>query len=249
MPSYDLQFVSRADVAMLTALTYDTVLNIDQEYCLIWKTPWSAVKVLYLCVRYSTFVDTILAVHIRTQLNVDPAMCHLATSFIQVFAVIGTLIAELILTVRTYALYEQSAALLVFLSGMWLSIAGVTIWALIKWTGSSTAVAISPADSCTLDILSNPGVVIACSSFLIGETVVFLLTVWKGVRTFSLSRSVYRHSELVTTFYRDGILFYLAMFVILILDLTLAAQASERPKLIADSARAEAKLEKIEFWI
>jgi hypothetical protein len=62
------------------------------------------------------------------------------------------------------------------------------------------AVVLSPADSCTLDNLSNPGVVVACISFLIGETggidwermsklltpfysAVFLLTVWKGVRT------------------------------------------------------------------
>jgi len=232
--SYNLQLVSRVDVGMLTALTYDTLLNIDQEHRLVWKSPWSPIKCLYLWARYSTFVDTALSVHIRTQLDVDPSQCHTATSFIRIFAVIGTIITELILTIRTYALYGRSPYLLIFLSIMWLFIGGINIWALIKWAQSLIEVALSPVNSCNLDSPSNIGVV-CYLSLLIGETVVVLLTVWKGLRTFSLSRSAYRHSHLVTTFYRDGILFYLAIFVILVVDVSLESQAPAGLKFIADS--------------
>ncbi|KAF7341257.1 hypothetical protein MVEN_01861400 [Mycena venus] len=233
-PVYDFQLVSRVDGGMLTALTYDTLLNVDQEYRLVWKMPWSPVKCLYLWSRYGTFVDTALAVHIRTQLFVDPTTCHLVTSFIRIFAVIGSIITELILTIRTYALYERSSRLLIFLAVMWLAIGGVNIWALVLWTGSLSQVAGSPPNSCNLDSPQNMGVVIY-ASLLVGETVVFALTVWKGLSTFWLSRSIYRHSQLVTTFYRDGILFYLAIFVILMVDVSLETATPQGLKYIADS--------------
>ncbi|KAJ7890353.1 hypothetical protein B0H13DRAFT_2665984 [Mycena leptocephala] len=264
--SYNLQLVSRVDVGMLTALVgflvggvyvgaacdEDGLMERLLKHRLVWKSPWSPIKCLYLWARYSTFVDTALSVHIRTQLDVDPSQCHTATSFIRIFAVIGTIITELILTIRTYALYGRSPYLLIFLSVMWLLIGGINIWALIKWTQSLIEVALSPVNSCNLDSPSNIGVV-CYLSLLIGETVVVLLTVWRGLRTFSLSRSAYRHSHLVTTFYRDGILFYLAIFgqilsrpavgpslmqmvlVILVVDVSLESQAPAGLKFIADS--------------
>ncbi|KAJ7092231.1 hypothetical protein C8R44DRAFT_816698 [Mycena epipterygia] len=232
--SYDLQLVSRVDVGMLTALTYDTLLNIDQEYRFVWKYPWSPVKCLYLWARYSPFIDTALAVHIRTQLFVDPTTCHIVTSFVRIFAVVGTIITELILTIRTYALYEKSLSLLIFLAAMWFAIGGINIWALIKWTESLRAVAMSPANSCDLDSPTIIGTV-CYFSLLVGETVVVLLTIWKGIRTFWLSRSVYRHSQLLTTFYRDGIIFYLAIFVILVVDVSLETDTFSGLKFIADS--------------
>ncbi|KAJ7760876.1 hypothetical protein DFH07DRAFT_816050 [Mycena maculata] len=214
---YDLQLLSSVDVGMLTALTYDTLLNIDQEYRFVWKYPWSPIKWLYLWARYSPFIDTALGVHIRTQLFVDPTTCHIVTSFVRIFAVLGTIITEMILTIRTYALYEKSLSLLIFLAAMWLAIGGLNIWALVKWTTSLGPVALSPAGSCFLDSPTNIGTV-CYFSLLFGETVVVLLTVWKGIRTFWLSRSAYRHSQLMINFYRDGIMFYLAIFVILVVD-------------------------------
>ncbi|KAJ6550027.1 hypothetical protein B0H19DRAFT_1160263 [Mycena capillaripes] len=231
---YDLQLLSSVDVGMLTALTYDTILNVNQEYEFVWKSRWSPIKCLYLWARYSPFIDTALAVHIRTQSFVDPTTCHIVTSFVRIFAVVGTIITELILTIRTYALYEKSLGLLLFLAAMWFAIGGINIWALIKWTELLSQVAGSPAHSCNLDSTGNIGVV-CYFSLLVGETVVVLLTVWKGIRTFWLSRSIYRHSQLLTTFYRDGIMFYVAIFVILVVDVSLETQTPAGLKFIADS--------------
>ncbi|KAJ7863980.1 hypothetical protein B0H14DRAFT_2736996 [Mycena olivaceomarginata] len=208
-PIYDLQLVSvRTSAGMVTAL-----------YRLVWKSPWSAVKALYLWARYSNLF--------RTQANVDPATCHTVTSFLRIFAVVGTVITELILTIRTYALYERSSTLLAFLTAVWFAIGGVNIWALIRWTGSLAPVEGSPPGSCNLDNPTNIGVVIY-ASLLVGETVVFLLTVWRGLRTFWLSRSIYRHSQLVTTFTGTGL--------ILVVDVSLEIQAPPGLKFTADSS-------------
>ncbi|KAJ6532358.1 hypothetical protein B0H19DRAFT_1272659 [Mycena capillaripes] len=233
-PRYDLQLASRIDVGMLTALTYDTLLNIEQEYRLVWRSQWNLIKCLYLWARYSTFIDTAFSVYLRTWLPINPTTCHMMTGFMRIFAVMGAIITELILTIRTYALYEKLLPLLAFLSVMWLSIGGVNMWALINWTGSLTQVPLSPPTSCNLDSPTQIGIVYYVS-LLIGETVIVLLTVWKGFRTFWQSRSSYRHSQLVTTVYRDGVLFYLAIFVILLVDCITAAEAREGRKYLADS--------------
>ncbi|KAJ7772290.1 hypothetical protein B0H16DRAFT_1512971 [Mycena metata] len=242
--AYDLQLVSCANtitylVGMLTALTYDTIWNLDQEYRLVWTSPWSPVKYLYLWARYSPFIDTALAVHVRTQLFVDPATCHVVTSFVRILAVLGAIITELILTIRTYALYEKSFSLLVFLSVMWFAIGGVNIWALIEWTDSLRQVPLSPANSCYLDSPTNVGIV-CYVSLLIGETsmiseFVLVFCIASEIISVWLSGSTYRRTQLMTTFYRDGIMFYLAIFVILVLDVGLQLPAREGLKFIADS--------------
>ncbi|KAJ7106777.1 hypothetical protein C8R44DRAFT_805811, partial [Mycena epipterygia] len=208
-----MPYTENCSVGMLTAL-----------YRFVWKYPWSPVKCLYLWARYSPFIDTALAVHIRTYLFVNPTTCQIVTSFVRIFAVVGTIITELILTIRTYALYEKSLSLLIFLTAMWFAIGGVNIWALVKWKESLRAVAMSPANSCDLDSPTNIGTV-CYFSLLIGETIIVLLTLWKGIHTFWI----------LTTFYRDGIIFYLAIFVILVVDVSLETETFDGLKFIADS--------------
>ncbi|KAJ6540844.1 hypothetical protein DFH09DRAFT_1368499 [Mycena vulgaris] len=233
MASANLQLVSYCDVAVVAVLTYDTILNINEEYEHIWKPRWSIIKWLYLWTRYSTFIDTTLAVHLRTHIDVNQANCRVLTIFDRVFAIVGIVVTEVILTLRTYALYGQSKRLLGCLLIMWFTIGGVNLWAMVKWATSLAEVPGSPLNLCNLDSSTNAG--LACySSLLVGETVIVLLTVWKGLHTFSLSRSASRQSRLVTTFYRDGILFYLAMLVILVVDVSLESQAPPGQKFVAD---------------
>ncbi|KAJ7202920.1 hypothetical protein GGX14DRAFT_153805 [Mycena pura] len=56
------------------------------------------------------------------------------------------------------------------------------------------------------------------------ETAIVLLTLWKGLHVFFLSR-LHQHSQLVTTFYRDGIAYYLVMLFVLIIVTTLQSVA------------------------
>ncbi|KAJ6562812.1 hypothetical protein DFH09DRAFT_1159676 [Mycena vulgaris] len=137
--------------------------------------------------------------------------------------------------VRTYALYGRSKKLLVFFLILWLSLGGFNTWAVIKWSDSFHAeVPLNAITSCNLSSSSNIGLV--CSiSLLVGETVIVLLTLWKGLYTFSLSGAIFRHSGLVTSFYRDGILFYLVMLLIFIVDVALQCVAPPALKFIADT--------------
>ncbi|KAJ7145768.1 hypothetical protein C8R44DRAFT_755833 [Mycena epipterygia] len=225
--SSDFLLVSYVHVACLALLTYDTLLNVGQEYQHVWKSKWSLIKCLYLWTRYSTFIDTILATQERLNGNFSPSSCSIITNFNTVFSGIGIGIAEIILMVRTYAIYGRSKILLTFFLIMLSAIGVVNIWVVIKWTESFQ---VEVAPSCNIRDSSNIGFV-CYASLLAGETVIVVLTLWKALHTFSLSRS----SRLVTSFYYDGIFFYLAMLLIFIVEVVVQIHARSALKFIADT--------------
>ncbi|KAJ7468701.1 hypothetical protein FB451DRAFT_379933 [Mycena latifolia] len=197
--------VSYVDVAFLALLTYDTLLNIGKEYRHIWRSKWGLIKCLYLWARYSTFIDTVFAVQKRFVMS-DPSSCSFFTDFDTIFAGVGIGIVSTPL----YALYERSQRLLGFFLIMWFSIGGLNIWAVMKRTESLQKVPPNLLTSCNDTTSSNIGLV-SYMSLLAGETVIVLLTLWKGFHTHTFSRSADRHTKFGTSFYHDGVLFYLVM--------------------------------------
>ncbi|KAJ7206053.1 hypothetical protein GGX14DRAFT_134085 [Mycena pura] len=211
----DFQFDAYVDVACLTLLTYDTVLTFGREEKHIWKSKWSFIKLLYLWTRYGTFFDTAIAVQKRVG-NMGPSYCRIATDFDTTFAGFGIGITEIILMIRTYAQYNRSKKLLGFFLFLWLSISGVSIWAGFQLAKSYSIQTSAPSStSCDGSTNSNLGIV-CFAALLVGETAIVSLTLWKGLRIFFLSKSRHRQSQLVTAFYRDGIMFYLIMLLIFI---------------------------------
>ncbi|KAJ7717558.1 hypothetical protein B0H16DRAFT_437000 [Mycena metata] len=200
----DLQLVAYVDVACLTVLTYDTFLNAGQEYQHIWKTKWGLINCLYLWTRYGAFVDTTLSV----LKSIDPnlgAPCTGISKFNELFSGFGVGIAEVILMIRTYTLYERSKKLLGFFLAMFLASGGITAWDVTHWTADTQPVALV---SCNLT--SSSDITLVCYYILLAtETITVLLTLWKGFHTFALTRSLGldRPSNLMLSFYRDGIMF------------------------------------------
>ncbi|THU80260.1 hypothetical protein K435DRAFT_845151, partial [Dendrothele bispora CBS 962.96] len=105
------------------------------QYRYIWKRRWGIVKVLYLYSRYSTFVDTIIA--ILERFDPDITNCSRVMTFTTIFAGSGISLTEIILMIRTYAIYSSSKRVLIFFFLLWMPLSGISIWAAIKWTGSS----------------------------------------------------------------------------------------------------------------
>ncbi|KAJ7819505.1 hypothetical protein B0H13DRAFT_2131460, partial [Mycena leptocephala] len=227
---YDLRVVS----------IYDTLLNVGRECRLLMavssylESKWGLIKCLYLWSRYGTFVDTILNVTRRLDMrvNLNPSSCTTLSKIVTIFAGLGIGIAEIILMTRTYAIYGRSKKLLGFFIIMWLSFGGVALWAVINWTDSFKL----PEAHTSCDLESSNNILLVCLvSILAGETVIVLLTLWKGFRTCSLGGSALRSSRLVISFYRDGIMFYLVMLLILILAVVFQALPGPVLKSVGDT--------------
>ncbi|KAJ6482886.1 hypothetical protein C8R47DRAFT_1133019 [Mycena vitilis] len=193
-------------VACITLLIYDTVLNLDVERRHIWKTKWGVVKCLYLWTRYGAFIDTAMALEKRVNLHTDQSSCRIFTDFDTIFGGLGIAVAEVIMMIRTYALYGGSRKLVVFFATMMLVMGGVNIWAAILWTNSAsppTHKGVLAVVECDSDGSSNIGLV-CYISLLVGETVVVLLTVWKCFSALSSFSGASGSFRLINSFYRDA---------------------------------------------
>ncbi|KAJ7482190.1 hypothetical protein B0H11DRAFT_1213871 [Mycena galericulata] len=156
--------------------------------------------------------------------------------FTTIFSMFGIGVAEIILMIRTYAMYERSKRLLGCFFTLWVAVGAVNFWAVIKWTESyHIESAPSAISSCYLG--SSSGIGLVCyTSLVVVETVIVLLTLRKGLQTFFLSKSTKcQPTEFMTNFYRDGILFYLAVLPFSIANAVILFVAPPGLNLIADT--------------
>jgi len=209
--SSDIQVVSYITAGFLTLSIYDTLLQINDEYRLVWKSRWTLIKCLYMWTRYSTFVSIVISF-------VNLSECNKIATFTTAFSgsIIG--VTELILMVRTYTLYERSKKLLAFFFVLWFSIAGVAIWAVTKWISAPTFASLDAGTaSCWLSNSSGVGIGLVCyACLLVGETAIVFLTLLKVVRKFHNDKTA-----LLNSLYSDGVLFYLAIWPVTIATVAL----------------------------
>ncbi|KAJ7496183.1 hypothetical protein B0H11DRAFT_1999975 [Mycena galericulata] len=246
-------------IAFLTLLSYDLLLNGGAEYDHIWKSKWSLIKCLYLWSRYGPFIDTAIAMlrgsgAVSADVLFDAALtsCNTLTKFNTIFSIFGIGVTEVILIIRTYALYGSSKKVLTFCVVVWLvrsfvlfitttsgftiifthkSVGGICTWAAITWS-ESVVDDVNLGLPCP--ILESSSVLVACYvSLLVGETVIVLLTLWKFVHYKVSAAGTFRSSRLITSFYRDGIIFYVAILVFFIGIVVLQSGLPEDLKLIA----------------
>ncbi|EJC98747.1 uncharacterized protein FOMMEDRAFT_161580 [Fomitiporia mediterranea MF3/22] len=116
-----LRTSSYIDTASFAILGYDYLLTFEDERTLIWPSNWSAGKVLFVLTRYLPFVDLSITAshHFRTGLT--PEECSLAYKSAGWLINIGIIIAELILVLRTWAIWEKNRKVTITL-GIWASL-------------------------------------------------------------------------------------------------------------------------------
>ncbi|KAF9068989.1 hypothetical protein BDP27DRAFT_1326248 [Rhodocollybia butyracea] len=191
-------------------VTYDYILSLSQEVAYIWASNWGSVKALYF------FRVKKLNPHISS------ASCHRTMTFNAIFANLGIGISDLILVIRTYALYQRSRKLLVILVITWAGVFVVNVLTASKWDTSdilafSESITLLGGSSCFL-IGEDKTELVNYISLLLGETVVVALTLWRGFRESHTSYP--RHGffgatqSVLITFYRDGLMFYMCILPI-----------------------------------
>ncbi|THH01681.1 hypothetical protein EW145_g6871 [Phellinidium pouzarii] len=103
------QYTSRyLDVAAVSVMLYDIVITVDQESALFWRTRWGFGKVLYFITRYPAVVEGIMWLILLTD-------CKFETYF----GMWGTLIflvpLQIVVILRTVALWDKSRVIIIFL--------------------------------------------------------------------------------------------------------------------------------------
>lgn len=205
----DLQVVTYVSMAFLALLFYDWIICLNQEVTRIWMSKWSLIKVLYLVERYAPFATLIIAVDERLA-----STCNLMTlNTILSGFIIG--VADLILMLRTYSIYNKSRRVLAIFALSWIIVSGVCVWAVFRYTGSFDVD--DTSNSCFVSNEPTIGL-ITYISLLTAEIVITLVTVWK---TFdSYLKSGFRLGQVLSMVYCEGLFFYF-----LIISFTIANTA------------------------
>ncbi|KAF8639307.1 hypothetical protein AX17_001588, partial [Amanita inopinata Kibby_2008] len=93
-----------------TLFIYDFLLTFGQEVSLIWWSKWSIVKVLFLLSRYMPFVDIIVVTYHQFG-TLSISQCNIAYQINGWMFVIGMALSEVILTIRTWIIWNKDKRL------------------------------------------------------------------------------------------------------------------------------------------
>ncbi|KAH8102222.1 hypothetical protein BXZ70DRAFT_60827 [Cristinia sonorae] len=203
-------------LAPATILAYDFLLTLDSEVNLMWPSKLSITKLLYFYTRYSAFVDVALMMYYQLEPDISPETCKRLYILSSWLIVVGIILAEVILMLRTWAIWgrgKKIGIVLVLLS-VSATVAACTIEGLFLKTLTFTTFPGTSVPGCLLTG-GNTTVGVNFVIIILIETAVLLLTLTGGVQRFRVMRQ--RHG-LASVLYRDGILFYVYLFVISILN-------------------------------
>jgi len=87
---------------------WDYILTLHLEIKLVWFSRWSYTKVLFLLVRYMSFVSVFLTISDMTFPNLSVETCRNTLPVEPWFLLLGIFFSEVILAIRTWAVWRQN---------------------------------------------------------------------------------------------------------------------------------------------
>ncbi|GJJ14348.1 hypothetical protein Clacol_008612 [Clathrus columnatus] len=223
------EFVAQTQQSFLLLLTqasaevlliWDIIITFDREVELIWKTPRSVVKYLFLFIRYAAL--SIILSQLISDYGMFNTKVNICLISIRWELVVSSLIlwsVDLLLLYRIYAFYERNRRMLYALTVLWImNIAATSVFSVLIFLKY-------PTFHITTGII--PGILTECSvaSFpkflsdiwiceLIFQSILFFLVMLKFIKqqitTWHKNRGV---SAVYLVFIRDGIWAYAVLFM------------------------------------
>jgi len=228
----------QVEVAGMTLLAYDYLLTFSSEIDFVWKKPFTPVTLLFAITRYLPFVDNSLAFVSNAASDLSVSTCTLVTRF-QIWSyVIGIAIADVILILRTVAIWHGGKRIGILLGILAIGFIIPAVYYVNKFLQHfiDTATArkyytanihpaitskfISNLPSCT-DISPANQMFFLYVFLMIAEAVVLLLTL--------LRAKSYRGGtpKLFRTLYYDSVVFFTYLFVLSMINIIVLLTARQ----------------------
>ncbi|KAF9007424.1 hypothetical protein BDQ17DRAFT_1422801 [Cyathus striatus] len=206
------------NVASIVLLYYDYLLTFNLEVSLIWPSNWGAMKILFLLARYTPFIDSLIVFYHHFAPNISQESCLKAYEANGWMYIAGACFAEIILTLRTWAVWRKDPVVKFGLPAFFIAV----------WVASCVIVAKFLR---TLEFAHAPYpgfrgcLVIGGSSILCILWILLMVfntgtLILMGLRA-SRTRRLVVTSELLQTVYRDGITYYIYLFVLSLVNVIL----------------------------
>jgi len=209
----DYEIFLHFEVADMALLAYDYMLTFLEEVEFVWKKPFSPVTLVFVITRYLPFIDNTFASIYDFVPNLSSPACKLLYRFQYWSFVVGICIAEVVLILRTIAIWHGDKRIAIFLGTLAAGIVAPVLYYIAKYLQTFTDPfeafrSLSPAfhklistlPSCTA-AASRDHIIIFYVLFTVSEAVVLMLTL--------LRAKAYRAEpfKLFKALYHDGIAF------------------------------------------
>ncbi|TDL25273.1 hypothetical protein BD410DRAFT_785159 [Rickenella mellea] len=208
-------------LAEFAVLVWDYFVVLPEEVALIWPARWTGSKCLFMINRYLVFVDPVMYIYVA-MIGTDAHRCETTFRTLSYFSTIGFLVAQSILMLRTYAVWgtgiNKSSACMF---GIWLAMTAIALWTISKYLGGfhSTGAAVPGMSGCAM-FFANRLVWVSVALYVITETVLVILLVYKAAQHFRFGRS-----SLMMVIYRDGLWYFACILVTSIANLAVVLLA------------------------
>ncbi|KAJ7176268.1 hypothetical protein C8R43DRAFT_1230422 [Mycena crocata] len=208
---WEARLVPSTLCACATILVYDWICTLDREISHVWARPWSMGTLFFALNRYLPFIDIFIGLTAKLT-RISPENCLMRFKIIGCLTVFGVYLSEVILMLRTFALWERNRSVLMMLS------------ILAACTAVPTAV-FTQLELASLEYVptnhvgcklakASPIIIYAYLMLMVSETTIAVLTAVKAYRDLRRSRQPW-----LVQLYQDGMLFYVYLLGISIANI------------------------------
>ncbi|KIK01120.1 hypothetical protein K443DRAFT_678706 [Laccaria amethystina LaAM-08-1] len=204
-------------VASIVVLVYDYMLTLNSELLLVWSSRWNPVKALFLLVRYMPFIDMVFSISYLTRNGTSHTACGITFQTSAWLFVVGASVAEILLTIRTWACWDRARWLTIGLPIFFLVI-WVIVYVFLDLFLRSVVFIRPPHDANPFGCFhagAKPMLVACWAAMMVYDAGLLLLM---GIRGFPIFVDMER-GTLSKVVYRDGLIYYLFLFGLSLVNL------------------------------
>ncbi|KDR72837.1 hypothetical protein GALMADRAFT_228526 [Galerina marginata CBS 339.88] len=227
-------------IASYSLVVFDYIFTLDKEVKYVWSCPCSIGLVLFYLNRYLPFIDIILFSQIVLNTSTSSMACSVLARFSAWFIVIGMMISQTIIILRTYAIWGRRKLIFWILAPMTATsftfALALTLYRTLSPTHSSLnkfeTPTTSPQIRCQIAALSvnQQSMITLLVNFMLTlatETVITILTAIKAKEHVQKVSSSW-----VTQLYRNGFLYCVCMLALTTLNSVFSVVAPPSLKLL-----------------
>jgi len=209
---YAMKLVTNLDVMTCTIFIWDYILTFRMEVELVWKSKWTFMKGLYFFQRYLPFIDTVfLLLYSQTAEGLTKTTCRNLFYLCGTLTMVGLAASEMILTLRTWAVWNRNQHLSITLPILYV-LAWGSGFVLIGMFLNSIVFSDAPYprfQGCFVTY-SNNDIIFIWVVIIIWDTLILALMLVPAIRSYRSGGN----SALAKSVYCDGINYYLFLFTL-----------------------------------
>ncbi|KAF8913456.1 hypothetical protein CPB85DRAFT_1299892 [Mucidula mucida] len=223
-------YAAYTSLAFFTLLVYDYVCTLEQEVEYIWPNILTLRSMLFLINRYMPFVDGLMILHLDFATNQTVYACRTKFAALTWLTTLGILHSEVILTLQTWALWEDMRIPRRIFALVGVSV-GISCLALIQLRISTIQFSVDPDTTMCKFRSGDPIMIVPYAILCFYDRVLDVMTWISFIRR--------RNScAWVRELHKTTLTLYSILFVCTILNLTMAAITNGSMRVFATPLRS-----------